>query len=142
MSEERTIGERLAGLETQQKGMGETLSEIKSAMKDMTDAFTQFMSRQAGVDARLLAIEQDLRDGRSRFKAHDAAIQTMQSRCDQNEGLRVDGKKHLDESKGQDREVHGALWTARSAERMAWALLSSILGVLLWLATRAPAGGP
>ncbi len=133
MSEERTIGERLAGLESAQNNMQRTLDELKCAMKEMTDTFTAFMARQAGVDQRLLAIEQDLRDGRSRFKAHDAMIQTIQSRCDQNEGLRLDGKRHLDEAKGQDREVHGAVWTARSAERMAWALLTALLGWLYYL---------
>ena len=130
VSEERTIGERLAGLETQQKGMGETLSEIKSAMKDMTDAFTQFMSRQAGVDARLLAIEQDLRDGRSRFKAHDVAIQAIQSKCDQNEGLRLDGKRHLEASSEQEKQVGIATNMAAWAERAVWLVIVAVLGFL------------
>lgn len=132
MSEERTIGERLAGLEIQQKGMAESLSEIKSAMKDMTDAFTQFMSKQASVDARLLAIEQDLRDGRSRFKAHDAAIQVIQSKCDQNEGLRLDGKRHLEAAGEQEKQVGIATNMAAWAERAVWALLVAILGLIAY----------
>lgn len=133
MSEDKSIAERLAGLETQQGAIQRTLDEMKASMAKMTDAFTRYMTAAATVDARLLAIEQDLRDGRSRFKAHDDAISGIRQKCDQNEGLRVDGKRHLDEAKGQDREVHGAVWTARSAERMAWALLTALLGWLYYL---------
>ena len=132
MSEERTIVERLAGLEAAQGNMQKTLDELKSSVKEMMDAFTQFMRQQASVDARLLAIEQDLRDGRSRFKAHDAAIQAIQSKCDQNEGLRIDGKRHLEASSEQEKQVHGAVLTAGWAERLAWALLAAILGAIAY----------
>lgn len=132
MSEEKSIAERLAGLEAQQSSIQRTLDEMKMSMAKMTDAFTRYMTAAATVDARLLAIEQDLRDGRSRFKAHDAAIQAIQSKCDQNEGLRIDGKRHLDESQGQSLAVHGAVLTAGWAERLAWAILAAILGLIAY----------
>lgn len=128
MSEEKSIAERLAGLETQQGNIQSSLNELKTSMAEMARSIAAYMADSADFRARLLAVEQDLRDGRQRFKAHDAAIQTMQSRCDQNEGLRIDGKKHLDESKGQDREVHGAMLTSAWAERAVWLLIVAVLG--------------
>lgn len=130
MSEEKSIAERLAGLETQQGAIQRTLDEMKASMAKMTDAFTRYMTAAATVDARLLAIEQDLRDGRSRFKAHDDAISSIKQKCDQNEGLRLDGKRHLEESKGQDREVHGAVLTSAWAERAVWLLIVAVLGFM------------
>lgn len=63
VSEESSILERLKGLETEQKNVQNSLDEMKCSMKEMTDTFARFMTQQATVDARLLAIEQDLRDG-------------------------------------------------------------------------------
>ena len=130
MSEEKTISERLAGLETQQGAIQRTLDEMKASMAKMTDAFTRYMTAAATVDARLLAIEQDLRDGRSRFKAHDVAIQAIQSKCDQNEGLRLDGKRHLEAAGEQEKQVGIATNTAAWAERAVWLLIVAVLGFM------------
>ena len=130
MSEEKSIAERLAGLEAQQSSIQRTLDEMKTSMAKMTDAFTQYMTAAATVDARLLAIEQDLRDGRSRFKAHDVAIQAIQSKCDQNEGLRLDGKRHLEASGEQEKQVGIATNMAAWAERAVWLVIVAVLGFL------------
>lgn len=130
MSEEKSIAERLAGLEAQQSSIQRTLDEMKSSMAKMTDAFTRYMTAAATVDARLLAIEQDLRDGRSRFKAHDAAIQAIQSKCDQNEGLRLDGKRHLEAAGEQEKQVGIATNMAAWAERAVWLVIVAVLGFL------------
>ena len=130
MSEEKSIAERLAGLEAQQSSIQRTLDEMKMSMAKMTDAFTRYMTAAATVDARLLAIEQDLRDGRSRFKAHDVAIQAIQSKCDQNEGLRLDGKRHLEASSEQEKQVGIATNMAAWAERAVWLLITAVLGFL------------
>lgn len=130
MSEEKSIAERLAGLEAQQSSIQRTLDEMKMSMAKMTDAFTRYMTAAATVDARLLAIEQDLRDGRSRFKAHDVAIQAIQSKCDQNEGLRLDGKRHLEASSEQEKQVGIATNMAAWAERAVWLVIVAVLGFL------------
>lgn len=130
MSEEKSIAERLAGLEAQQSSIQRTLDEMKSSMAKMTDAFTRYMTAAATVDARLLAIEQDLRDGRSRFKAHDVAIQAIQSKCDQNEGLRLDGKRHLEAASEQEKQVGIATNMAAWAERAVWLVIVAVLGFL------------
>lgn len=142
VSEEFSILERLKGLETEQKNVQKSLDDMKGSMKEMTDTFTRFMTQQATVDARLLAIEQDLRDGRQHFKAHDEAIASMNKRCDQNQGQRDATKKHLDKAEEQEKKVQGAVLTAGWAERSVWLLITGVLGILLYLATRGAAGGP
>lgn len=47
MSEEKSIAERLAGLETQQGTIQRTLDEMKASMAKMTDAFTRYMTAAA-----------------------------------------------------------------------------------------------
>ena len=130
MSEEKSIAERLAGLETQQGNIQSSLNELKTSMAEMARSIAAYMADSADFRARLLAVEQDLRDGRSRFKAHDDAISSIRQKCDQNEGLRLDGKRHLEESKGQDREVHGAVLTSAWAERAVWLLIVAVLGFM------------
>lgn len=132
MSEEKSIAERLAGLEAQQSSIQRTLDEMKMSMAKMTDAFTRYMTAAATVDARLLAIEQDLRDGRSMFKAHDEAISSIKQKCDQNEGLRLDGKRHLEAAGEQEKQVGIATNMAAWAERAVWALLVAIIGLIAY----------
>jgi chromosome segregation ATPase len=132
VSEEKSIAERLAGLETQQGNIQSSLNELKTSMAEMARSIAAYMADSADFRARLLAVEQDLRDGRQRFKAHDVAIQAIQSKCDQNEGLRIDGKRHLEASAEQEKQVHGAVLTAGWAERLAWALLAAILGAIAY----------
>lgn len=142
MSEESSILERLKGLETEQKNVQKSLDEMKCSMKEMTDTFARFMTQQATVDARLLAIEQDLRDGRQRFRAHEEAIAAMNKRCDQNQGQRDAVRKHLEKADEQEKKVQGAFLSASWAERSVWLLITGVLGILLYLATRGAAGGP
>ena len=130
MSEEKSIAERLAGLEAQQSSIQRTLDEMKSSMAKMTDAFTRYMTAAATVDARLLAIEQDLRDGRQRFKAHDEELATIKKRCDESKWIRDAGADHLKAAGEQEKQVHGAILTAGWAERAAWALIVAVLGFL------------
>jgi chromosome segregation ATPase len=132
VSEEKSIAERLAGLEAQQSSIQRTLDEMKMSMAKMTDAFTRYMTAAATVDARLLAIEQDLRDGRSMFKAHDEAISSIKQKCDQNEGLRLDGKRHLEAAGEQEKQVGIATNMAAWAERAVWALLVAIIGLIAY----------
>jgi len=132
VSEERTIVERLAGLEAAQGNMQKTLDELKSSVKEMMDAFTQFMRQQAAVDQRLLAIEQDLRNGRERFRTHDEEIATIKKRCDESKWIRDAGADHLKAAAEQEKQVNGAVLTAGWAERLAWALLVAILGAVAY----------
>jgi len=49
VSEEKSIAERLAGLETQQGTIQRTLDEMKASMAKMTDAFTRYMTAAASL---------------------------------------------------------------------------------------------
>lgn len=142
MSEEKSIAERLAGLERCQENIQLAMEDMKKSMSKMADVLSKYMTDSADFRARLLAIEQDLRDGRERFKEHSAAIAAIQLTCSENKSLREAGKKHLDEAKDQEVRIHGAWLTAGWAERSVWLLITGVLGILLYLATRGAAGGP
>lgn len=133
MSEERSVAERLAGLETQQKHVADTLGELRDALSDLTKMFSEFMARQVGVDQRLLSIEQDLRDGRQRFKAHEVEISAIRKNCDESKWIREAGADHLKAAGEQEKKVGIATNTAAWAERAVWLL---IMAVLAWWAVR------
>ncbi len=133
MSEDQTITERLARLETQQGNIQGSMEKLEGAMADLVKSVNTFVATQGKVDARLLAIEQDLRDGRDRFKIHDSRIASIEKRCDESKWIRDAGARHLEEAKGQDASIQGAVLTAGWAERAVWLLVTAVLG---FLATR------
>ena len=130
MSEDQTITERLARLETQQGNIQGSMEKLEGAMADLVKSVNTFVATQGKVDARLLAIEQDLRDGRDRFKIHDSRIASIEKRCDESKWIRDAGARHLEEAKGQDVSIHGAILTAGWAERAVWLLITAVLGFL------------
>lgn len=133
VSEERTIGERMAGLETQQNAIQKSLDEIKQSMADMARGLGAYMADSADFRARLLAVEQDLRDGRERFKAHDVAIQSIHSRCDQSEGLRDATKRHLEQAPEQEKQTDRAFFAASWSERSVWIIIAGVLALVAYL---------
>ncbi len=130
MSEEQTLTERLARLETQQGNIQGSMEKLEGAMSELVRSFNSFISVQGKVDARLTAIEQDLRDGRQRFKAHDDEISSIRKRCDESKWIRDAGARHLEEAKGQDVSIQGAVLTAGWAERAVWLIVTAVLGFL------------
>jgi len=130
VSEESTILERLKGLETEQKNVQKSLDEMKGSMKELADTFSRFMTQQATVDTRLLAIERDLRDGRERFKKHEESITAMERRCAQNQGQRDATKSHLEKAAEQEKKIDQAFFTSGWAERAVWLMVVAILGFL------------
>jgi chromosome segregation ATPase len=130
VSGERTITERLARLEEQQGNIQGSMGKLEGAMTDLVRSVNSFVATQGKVDARLLAIEQDLRDGRDRFKIHDSRIANIEKRCDESKWIRDAGARHLEEAKGQEVSIQGAVLTAGWAERAVWLLVTAVLGFL------------
>ncbi len=130
MSEEQTITERLARLETQQSNIQGSMEKLEGAMTDLVRSVNSFVATQGKVDARLLAIEQDLRDGRDRFKLHDNRISSIEKRCDESKWIRDAGADHLKAAGEQEKQVGIATNMAAWAERAVWLLITAVLGFL------------